>query len=248
MLRVVSPGIWPVRPYRRAMTLWLRHAASDQAVHTSMSNKIQLYSLATPNGQKIGVALEELGLPYDTHVVDIRKGDQSTADYKKVNPNAKIPAIIDPDGPGGKPLTLFESGAILLYLAEKAGKLLPADPAARYETIAWLMWQMAGVGPMFGQFNHFTRYAPEEIPYAVDRYTKESKRLLGVLESRLADGRQYIMGDEYTIADIATFTWVKAVKDALGVEELKAVSAWLERCLARPATKAGLQVAAFPSA
>ncbi|WIA41314.1 hypothetical protein OEZ86_004911 [Tetradesmus obliquus] len=241
-----------------------------------MSKKIQLYSLATPNGQKVSVALHELGLDFDTHVIDIRKGDQFTDEFKKINPNSKIPALVDPDGPGGKELALFESGAILLYLAEKTGKLLPADPAAKWETVSWLMFQMGGVGPMFGQFGHFTKYAPEKVPYAINRYTTEAKRLLGVLEARLT-GRQYIMGDDYTIADIATFPWVvclsafynadealglagfKAVQawvnrcmerpasKALGLADFKAVQAWVDRCMERPASKAGMHVAPFPA-
>lgn len=217
------------------------------------SSKIQLYSLATPNGQKVSVALEELGLPYDTHVIDIRKGDQFTDDFKKVNPNSKIPAITDPDGPGGKPLSLMESGAILLYLAEKTGKLLPADAAAKWETVSWVMWQMGGLGPMFGQFGHFTVYAPEKIPYAIERYTKEAKRLLGVLEARLKDvGGPYIMGQDYTIADIAIFPWVSCLSvfykadDSLELSSFTTVQEWLTRCMERPASKAGMKVAPFP--
>eukprot|EP00877_Chromochloris_zofingiensis_P008956 jgi/Chrzof1/4313/Cz14g08160.t1 len=214
------------------------------------SKPIQLYSLATPNGQKVGVALEELGIPYEAHTIDIRKEDQFTDEYKKINPNSKIPSIVDPDGPGGKPLAVFESGAILLYLADKTGKLMPKDPAQRYETLSWLMWQMAGVGPMFGQFGHFYKYAPEKIEYAINRYSKEARRLLGVLEGRL-EGRQYIMGDEYTIADIATFPWVRGLSTAynaeehLGLKDFPKVNDWLQRCLERPATQVGLNVTPF---
>eukprot|EP00878_Enallax_costatus_P001995 GHUV01002159.1.p1 GENE.GHUV01002159.1~~GHUV01002159.1.p1 ORF type:complete len:255 (+),score=63.78 GHUV01002159.1:265-1029(+) len=220
--------------------------------HHIMAKSIQLYSLATPNGQKVSVALEELGLPYETHVINISKGDQFTDEFKKVNPNSKIPAIVDPDGPGGKELALFESGAILLYLAEKTGKLLPTDPAAKWEAVSWLMFQMGGVGPMFGQFGHFFKYAPEKIPYAVERYTKEVKRLLSVLENRLT-GRQYIMGDDYTIADIAIFPWVNGLSafykgdEVLGIADYKAVKEWLNRCLERPASQTGMKVAPFPS-
>jgi GST-like protein len=217
-----------------------------------MAKPIQLYSLATPNGQKVSVALEELGLPYETHVINIMKGDQFTDEFKKVNPNSKIPAIVDPDGPGGKELALFESGAILLYLAEKTGKLLPADPAAKWETVSWLMFQMGGVGPMFGQFGHFSKYAPEKVPYAIERYTKEVKRLLSVLETRLT-GKQFIMGDDYTIADIAIFPWVNGLSafykgdEALGLADFKNVNDWLTRCMDRPASKTGMKVAPFPS-
>eukprot|EP00879_Flechtneria_rotunda_P000947 GHRR01001079.1.p1 GENE.GHRR01001079.1~~GHRR01001079.1.p1 ORF type:complete len:252 (+),score=44.88 GHRR01001079.1:134-889(+) len=222
------------------------------ATRTPTMAKLQLYSLATPNGQKVSVALEELGLPYDTHVIDIRKNDQFSDEFKRINPNSKIPGIVDPNGPGGKELAIFESGAILLYLAEKTGKLLPSDPAAKYETISWLMFQMAGVGPMFGQFGHFTKYAPEKIPYAINRYTTEVKRLLGVLEGRLT-GRQYIMGNDYTIADIATFPWVNGLsafynaEEALGLKDYPAVNAWLQRCMDRPASQVGMKVASFPS-
>jgi GST-like protein len=217
-----------------------------------MAKPIQLYSLATPNGQKVSVALDELGLPYETHVINISKGDQFTDEFKRINPNSKIPAIVDPDGPGGKELALFESGAILLYLAEKTGKLLPADPAAKWETVSWLMFQMGGVGPMFGQFGHFTKYAPEKVPYAIERYTKEAKRLLSVLEARLT-GRQYIMGDDYTIADIATFPWVNGLSafykgdETLGLADYTNVQEWLTRCMDRPASKTGMHVAPFPS-
>lgn len=215
---------------------------------------IQLYSLATPNGQKVAIALEELGLEYEAHTIDIRKGDQFTEEFKRVNPNSKIPAILDPEGPGGQPLALFESGAILLYLAEQkgGGKLLPADPAAKWETISWLFWQMGGVGPMFGQFGHFYKYAPEKIEYGINRYSTEAKRLLGVLEQRL-EGRQYIMGDDYTLADIATWPWVRCLSvfysagEALGLASFKNVTQWLARCEARPASKAGLEATPFPA-
>src|SRR4030081_3418244 len=160
---------------------------------------LQLYSLPTPNGVKVSIMLEEIGLPYEVHLVDFNKDDQKTPEFLSLNPNGKIPAIIDPAGPGGKPLGLFESGAILLYLADKTGKLVPADPARRYETIAWVFFQMAAVGPMFGQVGYFHKFAGREIEdkRPLERYVTESKRLLGVLETRL-EGRQWIMGEDYT--------------------------------------------------
>ena len=167
-------------------------------------DRLQLYSLPTPNGVKVSIMLEEIGLPYEPHAIDIGKNESWTPEFLSLNPNGKIPAIIDPDGPGGAPLGLFESGAILLYLADKTGKLVPADPARRYETIQWVFFQMASIGPMFGQVGYFHKFAGREIEdkRPLERYRDESKRLLGVLETRL-DGRQWIMGDEYTIADIS---------------------------------------------
>ena len=214
-------------------------------------DRIQLYTLGTPNGFKVSIALEELGLPYEAHRVAFATNDQMTPEFLSLNPNNKIPAIIDPDGPGGKPLPLFESGAILIYLAEKTGKLLPAAPAKRIETIQWLMFQMGGVGPMFGQLGHFHKFAADKVkdPYPKERYLGETKRLLGVLNGRL-EGRQFIMGDEYTIADIATFPWVRALDatygaaDLVGLEDVPNVTAWLARCLARPAAQRGLAVPA----
>lgn len=214
-------------------------------------DRIQLYSLATPNGVKVSIALEELGLPYEVHRVDISAGDQFTPEFVSVNPNSKIPAIIDPAGPGGEPITLFESGAILTYLAEKTGKLLPADPARRYECLQWVFFQVGGVGPMFGQFGFFTRYGGKEIedPRPRERYQKEARRLLGVLDKRL-DGREWIMGDAYTIADIMIFPWVRGLDvhyeavETLGLKDFPNVMAWLQRCVARPASERGLQVPA----
>ncbi len=210
---------------------------------------LQLYSLPTPNGVKVSIMLEEVGLPYEPHLVDIMKSESQTPEFLSLNPNGKIPAILDPDGPGGKPLGLFESGAILIYLAEKTGKLLPSDPAQRYETIAWLMFQMGGVGPMFGQLGFFHKFAGKdyEDKRPRDRYAVESKRLLDVLETRL-DGREWMMGDEYTIADIATLGWVRNLIGFYGAREivdydaLKHVPAWLERGLARPAVQRGLEI------
>ena len=211
-------------------------------------DRIQLYSLPTPNGVKVSIALEELGLAYEPHTIDIGKNESWTPEFLSLNPNGKIPAIIDPDGPGGKPLGLFESGAILLYLAEKTGKLLPADPALRYETIQWVFFQMAFIGPMFGQLGFFHKFAGREIAdkRPLERYRDESKRLLGVLDARL-QGRQWIMDDDYTIADIATFGWVRNLIGFYGARELvefdslKAVPAWLERGLARPAVGARIE-------
>lgn len=213
---------------------------------------IQLYSLPTPNGVKVSIALEELGLPYEAHRIDISTNIQKSPEFLSLNPNGRIPAIIDPDGPDGKPIGLFESGAILLYLAEKTGKLLPADPVGRYEAIQWLFFQMGGVGPMFGQFGHFFKYAADKVAnnsYPVDRYREESKRLLGVLESRLKD-REWLAGKEYSIADIATFPWVRGLetgygaKDAIGLDAFPAVAAWRARAEARPASAKGLTIPA----
>jgi GST-like protein len=216
-------------------------------------DRIQLYSLPTPNGVKVSIALEELGLAYEPHAIDIGKNESWTPEFLSLNPNGKIPAIIDPNGPGGKPLALFESGAILLYLAEKTGKLLPADPALRYETIQWVFFQMAFIGPMFGQLGFFYKFAGREIAdkRPLERYRDESKRLLGVLDTRL-QGRQWIMGDDYTIADIATFGWVRNLIGFYGARELvefdslKAVPGWLERGLARPAVERGLNIPKRP--
>lgn len=212
-------------------------------------DRLQLYSLNTPNGVKVGIMLEEVGLPYEAHLVDITKDESHTAEFKSLNPNGKIPAIIDPDGPNGTPIGLFESGAILLYLADKTGRLI--DPARRYETIAWLMWQMGGLGPMFGQLGFFHKFAGREYEdkRPLQRYVAESKRLLGVLETRL-DGRQWIMGDEYSIADISMLGWVRNLVGFYDAGELvefgslKHVPAWLERGLARPAVQRGLEIPA----
>jgi len=211
-------------------------------------DRLQLYSLNTPNGVKVSIMLEEIGLPYEAHLVDITKDESWTPEFLSLNPNGKIPAILDPDGPGGKPLALFESGAILVYLAEKTGRLLPADPAARYETLQWVMFQMAAVGPMFGQVGFFHRFAGRayEDKRPLQRYVAESKRLLGVLDGRLAD-RDWIMGD-YSIADVATLGWVRNLigfyeaRDLVEFDTLSHVPAWLERGLARPAVQRGLEI------
>jgi GST-like protein len=212
-------------------------------------DRLQLYSLPTPNGVKVSIMLEETGLPYEPHLVDFNKDDQKTAEFLSLNPNGKIPAIIDPNGPGDKPLALFESGAILQYLAEKTGKLLPADPARRWETIQWVYFQMAFVGPMFGQVGFFHKFAGKDFEdkRPRDRYVNESKRLLGVMDRRL-DGRQWFMGDEFTIADVATLGWVRNLIGFYGARELvsfdayRHVAAWLERGLARPAVQRGLEI------
>jgi GST-like protein len=212
-------------------------------------DRLQLYSLPTPNGVKVSIMLEEIGLPYEAHLVDFAKGDQRTPEFLSLNPYGKIPAIIDPSGPGLKPLALFESGAILLYLAEKTGKLIPADPARRYETIQWLFFQMAAIGPMFGQVGFFHKFAGREIEdkRPLHRYRDEAKRILAVIEARLAT-RTWIMGDDYTIADISMLGWVRnligfyGAGELVGFGALKHTPAWLERGLDRPAVKRGLEI------
>ena len=216
-------------------------------------DRLQLYSLPTPNGVKVSIMLEETGLPYEPHLVDFNKDDQKTAEFLSLNPNGKIPAILDPDGPGGKPLPLFESGAILQYLAEKTGKLLPTNAARRYETLQWLNFQMGGIGPMFGQLGFFNKFAGREYEdkRPLQRYVNEAKRLLGVMEKHLA-GRQWIMGDEYTIADISMLGWVRNLigfyeaRDLVDFDALQDVPAWLERGLARPAVQRGLNIPQRP--
>ena len=217
-------------------------------------DRLQLYSLPTPNGVKVSIALEELGLPYEPHAIDIGKNETWTPEYLSLNPNGKIPAIIDPDGPGGAPIGLFESGAILLYLAEKTGRLIPADPAGRYHVIQWVMFQMGAIGPMFGQVGYFHKFAGREIAdkRPLERYRDESRRLLGVMETRLG-GREWIMGDDFTIADISMLGWVRnlvgfyGAGELVGFGELKHVPAWLERGLARPAVQRGLDIPKRPS-
>ncbi|KWR81584.1 glutathione S-transferase N-terminal domain-containing protein [Cupriavidus sp. IDO] len=210
-------------------------------------DRIQLYSLPTPNGVKVSTMLEETGLPYEPHLVRFDANDQLSPEFLSLNPNNKIPAILDPNGPGGKPLPLFESGAILLYLADKSGKFIPADPAGRYETIQWLMFQMGGIGPMFGQVGFFNRFAGKdyEDKRPLKRYVEESRRLLNVLNDRLA-GRAWIMGDAYTIADIATFPWVRNLLgfyeagDLVGIQDFPHVTRVLDVFLKRPAVVKGL--------
>ena len=205
---------------------------------------IDVYSWATPNGHKIHIMLEELGLEYKAIPIDIGAGDQFTPDFLAISPNNKIPAIIDSDGPDGKPLALFESGAILFYLAEKTGKFLPLDPVGRYTTMQWLMFQMGGVGPMLGQAHHFRIYAPEKIEYAVNRYSNEAKRLYGVMDKQLGVTR-YLAGNDYSIADIATFPWTRSWKNqGIELEEFLNVKRWFDEISARPAVIRGVEVLA----
>jgi GST-like protein len=205
---------------------------------------IELYSWATPNGHKVHIMLEECGLKYRAHPVDIGSGQQFEAEFLAISPNNKIPAITDPDGPDGKPISLFESGAILLYLAGKTGQFLPADTAAKYEVLQWLMFQMGGVGPMLGQAHHFRIYAPEKIPYAIDRYTNEARRLYGVMNRRLAKSR-YIGGHEYGIADMAIFPWLRSWKNQ-GIDwaDYPHLKGWFDEIGARPAVQRGVEVLA----
>ena len=212
---------------------------------------LQLYSLPTPNGVKVSIMLEEIGLGYEPHFVDIGKNESWTPEFLSLNPNGKIPSIVDPNGPGGRPLGLFESGAILLYLAEKTGKLIPADLALRYETIQWVFFQMAAIGPMFGQVGFFHKFAGRdyEDKRPLNRFRDESRRLVGVLQTRLAD-RTWIMGDDYTIADVSMLGWVRNLvgfyeaRELVGFDDFPAVGAWLERGLARPAVQRGLDIPA----
>jgi GST-like protein len=203
---------------------------------------IDVYSWPTPNGHKVHIMLEECGLEYRAHPVDIGAGDQFKPEFLAISPNNKIPAITDHDGPGGRSLSLFESGAILQYLAEKTGQFLPTDPVARYTTIEWLMFQMGGVGPMLGQAHHFRIYAPEKIDYAINRYTNETRRLYGVMERQL-DRHAYLAGDTYTIADIATFPWTRSWKNqGIELSEFPKVRKWHETIAARPAVLRGVEV------
>jgi GST-like protein len=212
-------------------------------------DRLQLYSLPTPNGVKVAIMLEEIGLPYEPHLVSFETNDQMSPEFLSLNPNNKIPAILDPDGPGGKPLGLFESGAILLYLAEKTDKLIPQDAAGRYEAIEWVMFQMGGIGPMFGQLGFFNKFAGKdyEDKRPRDRYAAESKRLLGVLEKRLT-GRDWMLGDAYSIADIAIFPWVRNLVgfyeagELVGFTDFPNVARVLAAFVARPAVAAGLAI------
>ncbi len=212
-------------------------------------DRLQLYSAQTPNGVKVSIMLEEIGLPYEAHRLELGDGGTRSPAFLSLNPNGKIPAILDPDGPGGAPIALFESGAILMYLAEKTGRLLPSAPAARWETIEWVFFQMASIGPMFGQLGFFHKFAGRDIedPRPKQRYVDETVRLLGVLDGRLA-GRAWIMGDDYTIADIASLGWVRnligfyGAGDVVGFDRFTDVRRWLEAGLARPAVQRGLAV------
>ncbi len=210
-------------------------------------DRIQLYSLATPNGQKVSIALEAMQLAYEAHTIDITKGDQFSPEFLALNPNAKIPVIVDPSSYDGKPITIFESGAILLYLAEKTGQLMPEEPRAQQECKQWLFFQMANIGPMFGQFGHFYKYAGQkcEHPYPLERYKNETKRLLKLLDERL-EKKAYILGDSYSIADISIFPWLYCLDHFYKAEEIlsltsyKHLNTWLKRCLEKPGTKKGM--------
>ncbi|HEY9066929.1 MAG TPA: glutathione binding-like protein [Burkholderiaceae bacterium] len=205
---------------------------------------IEVYSWATPNGHKVHIMLEECGLPYRVHPINIGAGDQFDPEFLAISPNNKIPAIVDPNGPDGAPISLFESGAILLYLASKTGKLLPDDTRARFKVLEWLMFQMGGVGPMLGQAHHFRLYAPEKLDYAINRYTNEAKRLYGVMDKQLGS-RKYIAGDAYSIADIAIFPWLRSWKNQ-GIDwaDYPHLKGWFDEIAARPAVQRGVEVLA----
>jgi GSH-dependent disulfide-bond oxidoreductase len=205
---------------------------------------IEVYSWATPNGHKVHIMLEECGLPYRVIPVDIGAGAQFDPAFLAISPNNKIPAIVDPDGPDGAPIRLFESGAILLYLAGKTGRFLPPDVRGKYDVLQWLMFQMGGVGPMLGQTHHFRIYAPEKIPYAIDRYTNEAKRLYGVMNRRLANSR-YLGGNDYSIADIAVFPWLRSWKNqGIDWNDHPHLKGWFDEIAARPAVQRGVEVLA----
>ncbi len=202
---------------------------------------IDLYTWGTPNGRKVSIMLEECELPYRTHAIDIGKGDQHGADFVAINPNGRIPAIVDDNGPDGLPFNLFESGAILLYLAKKAGRLLPRDERRQFETLQWLMFQMGGVGPMFGQAHHFLRAAPEPVPYGIERYSRETRRLYAVMDGHLK--KHDFLADEYSVADVATYPWVARHEwHKVALEDFPAVKRWFETIGARPAVQRGMAV------
>jgi GSH-dependent disulfide-bond oxidoreductase len=212
-----------------------------RGARTTERGMIDLYTWTTPNGRKASIFLEEAGLPYRVHPIDISKGDQFKPEFVAINPNSKIPAIVDQEGPDGKPLPVFESGAILIYLAEKTGRFLPKDARGRTVALEWLMFQMGGVGPMFGQTHHFRRFAPEQIPYAIERYTKETARLYGVLDRRLGEA-EYLAGD-YGIADMATYPWAARHEwQGVVLDEFRNVKRWFDAISARPAVQRGMQV------
>ena len=205
---------------------------------------IDLYAWPTPNGYKVSIMLEELGLPYTVHPIDIGAGDQFKPDFLKISPNNKMPAIVDPDGPGGGPYALFESGAIMMYLAEKTGRFWPSDMRRRYDVVQWLMFQMGGVGPMLGQAHHFRIYAPEKLPYAIDRYTNEAGRLYGVMDKRLGES-EYLAGDDYSIADMATFPWTRSIdRQGHSFDAYPNVKRWFDAIDSRPAVVEGLKLLA----
>ncbi len=217
-----------------------------------MSNHLQLYSLATPNGQKVAIALEEMALAYDAHTVDIRLGDQFSEEFLSINPNNKIPAIVDPSGDHGRPLAVMESGAILLYLAEKTGKFLPVDTVKKSQTLQWLCWQIGGFGPIVAQYGHFSYYAPpdSEVSYPILRYAQETQRLLGMLEKHL-EGKRYVIGEELTIADFAILPWIVCLDNcyqatrALKLDQYTNITRWAQGLLTRPAVIRGMQVCAL---
>ena len=225
---------------RRPCSRMLAAAISD---NTGMAPMIELHTWKTSNGRKVSIMLEELGIPYTVHPVDIGKGDQFEPAFLKISPNNRIPAIIDTEGPDGEPISVFESGAILIYLAEKfASPLLPTDPRARLTVLQWLMWQMGGVGPMFGQTHHFNRFAPEDVPYAKKRYSDETRRLYGVMDGRLSES-EYLGGADYSIADIATYPWtVRHEWQGVDLAEFPNVKRWFDALSARPAVQIGLEV------
>ncbi len=212
---------------------------------------LQLYSINSPNGIKVATALEEVGLDYEPHLVNLWEDEQHSEEFRSISPNSKVPVIIDPDGPDGRPVTMMESGAILLYLAGKSGKLMPPDAIARNECLQWVFFQMAHIGPMFGQFEHFHRRGDDNAsdPYALERYRTESVRLLGVLEARLAD-LDYLVGEAYSVADVATFPWVRSLhrieQGGLPMAEFPRVLDWLADCLERPASQIALSICALP--
>ncbi|MCL6438750.1 MAG: glutathione S-transferase N-terminal domain-containing protein [Rubrobacteraceae bacterium] len=207
-----------------------------------MPEPIDLYYWPTPNGHKITIFMEETGLPYNIVPVDITAGDQFREEFLRISPNNKMPAIVDPEGPDGKPMSLAESGAILIYLAEKTGRLLPSSPRARYTTLQWLMFQMGHVGPMLGQAHHFRKYAPEKVPYAIERYTNEAARLYGVMDRRLSEA-EYFAGDEYTIADIAIYPWLISHEDqGQRMEDYPNLARWFEKVGSREAVRRALEV------
>ncbi|RED12689.1 glutathione S-transferase N-terminal domain-containing protein [Pontivivens insulae] len=227
-------------------------ALTDHPINTlrpaQNPDQIQLYSFPTPNGIKVGAMLEETGLPYEAHTISIMRDDQLTPEYLALNPNNKIPALIDPNGPNGEMVEIFESGAILIYLAEKSGKFLPADGAARAEVLTWLMWQMGGLGPMLGQFGHFYKFAADKTSdtYAKDRYTGEARRLLGVLDKHLV-GKDFVAAGEYTIADLAIWPWLKVIdfyggEEVLGLGDFAEVQRYLALHLSRPASQKALNI------
>ena len=202
---------------------------------------IDLYTWTTPNGRKVSIMLEELALPYRVHPVNIGKGEQFVPEYVKINPNSKIPSIVDPEGPDGRPIAMMESGAILIYLARKTGKLFPKEDRAKYEVLQWLMFQMGSVGPIFDQVHHFLRAAKEQVPYAIERYMKETRRLYGVLNDRLKD--HDFLADGYSVADIATYPWVARYEwHKTDLNDFPHVKRWFDAISARPAVQRGMKV------